>query len=60
MGDPAPNGGKTLSPETTKLVNEFYMSEEITRIMPGMKYIVSVTWRVESEFTNKSTLSCAT
>ena len=40
MGDPARNAGKTLSPETTKLVNEFYISEEITRIMPGMKYIV--------------------
>ena len=60
MGEPAPNAGQTLSPKTTKLVNEFYMSEAITRIMPGMKYIVSLIWRVEPEFTNKSTLSCAT
>ena len=60
MCDPAQNAGKTRSAETTKLVNEFYMSEEITRIMPGMKYIVSLIRRVESEFTNKSTLSCAT
>ena len=42
MCDPAPNAGKTLSPETAKLVKEFYMSEEISRIMPGMKDFVSV------------------
>ena len=40
--NPAPKAGKTLSPETTKLVNEFYMSEEISRNMPGMKDFVSV------------------
>ena len=42
MCDPAPKAGKTLSPETAQLVKEFYMSEEISRIMPGMKDFVSV------------------
>ena len=40
--DPTPNAGKIPSPETATLVKEFYMSEEISRIMPGMKDFVSV------------------
>ena len=31
-----------LPPDTAKIVKEFYMSEEISRIMPGMKDFVSI------------------
>lgn len=39
---PGPKVGPLLSPETLKIVNDFYESDEISRLMPGRKDFVSV------------------
>ena len=51
MSDPDPKSGKGLAFETVQLVEAFYLSDEISRMMPGRKDFVSI--RVQGERVHK-------
>ena len=42
LSDPNPKRGKTLEEDTVQRVKEFYLSEDVSRQMPGKKDTVSV------------------
>ena len=42
LSTPDPKPGHTLPPETVKLVGDFYESDDISRMMTGKKYFMSV------------------
>lgn len=42
FAEPEPRKGKKLSPEVIVLVNSFYQSDEQSRVLPGMKDVVSL------------------
>lgn len=46
---PAPREGKKLNPETLKLIEDFYESDEVSRAMPGLRDFKS--YAVNSEQT---------
>ena len=41
LSSPNSKAGKTLSQDTLELVKSFYHHDNISRVMPGMKYFVS-------------------
>jgi hypothetical protein len=41
LSSPNVKPGKVLPPATAEMVKEFYVSDEISRIMPGRKNFVS-------------------
>ena len=43
MYSPDPKPGKPLPKSTVELVKAFYLSDEVSRVMPGKKDYVSVT-----------------
>ncbi|XP_046689161.1 uncharacterized protein LOC124375086, partial [Homalodisca vitripennis] len=42
LAEPEPRRGKKLSPEVVELVTNFYQSDEQSRVLPGMKDVVSL------------------
>lgn len=42
LAEPSPKYGKILNPETVMLVKNFYESDDHSRVLPGMKDIVSI------------------
>ena len=42
LSDPNPKRGKTLEEDTVQRVKEFYLSEDVSRQIPGKKDTVSV------------------
>jgi hypothetical protein len=42
MSSPNPKPGKTLNKVTVEVVKSFYNSDEVSRVMPGKKYNISI------------------
>lgn len=42
LTSPTPNKGKTLNSETMELVNNFFLNDDVSRLMPGKKDFVSI------------------
>ena len=56
--DPNPKRGKTLEEDTVQRVKEFYLSEDVSRQMPGKKDTVSVLIGGKREHLQKHLLLC--
>lgn len=55
LAEPVNKYGKKLSPETIELVKKFYESDEHSRILPGMKDVVSLG---KKEYERKRLILC--
>ena len=55
---PNPRSGKILSDITVDNVKYFYNSDQVSRIMPGMKHYVSVTANGKGQHVRLHLLSC--
>ena len=53
LSDPNPKKGRRLNVEVVKQVEEFYLSEEISRTMPGKKDTISVSIHTYNYFENQ-------
>ena len=58
LSDPNPKKGKTTEKETIELVKKFYRSEEVSRMMPGKKDVVSVLVDGERKHIQKQLILC--
>ena len=58
LSDPNPKAGKIRTTETVEMVKNFYLSEEISRIMPGQKDFVSVVVDGKREHKQKHLVLC--
>jgi len=56
--DPDPKPGKSLAFETVQLVEAFYLSDEISRMMPGKKDFVSIHVQGERVHKQKQLVLC--
>jgi len=58
LSTPNPRSGKILSDITVDNVKQFYSSDQVSRLMPGMKHYVSVTANGKRQHVRLHLLSC--
>jgi hypothetical protein len=58
LSDPNPKKGKLVDEQVVRIVKGFYPSEEISRIMPGKKDVVSVMIDGERKHLQKHLVLC--
>jgi len=58
LSTPNVKAGKTLAQKTVQEVNDFYHSNEVSRIMPGKKDYISVTVDGERQHVQKRLIMC--
>jgi hypothetical protein len=49
LSSPNVKSGKVLPPAIAEMVKQFYVSDEISRIMPETKDYISVNWKVRNK-----------
>jgi hypothetical protein len=59
MSSPNLKPGKTLNEVTVGVVKSFYNSDEVSRVMPGKKYYMSIKVSVVSKYINRNDFCCA-